>query len=32
VQDLAKAKNLDMARRSAIKLKGYLEGYKKHFK
>lgn len=32
VQDLAKAKNLDMARRSAIKLKGYLEAYKKHFK
>jgi hypothetical protein len=32
IQNLAKAKNLDMARRSAIKLKGYLEAYKKHFK
>jgi hypothetical protein len=32
IQNLAEAKNLDMARRSAIKLKGYLEAYKKHFK
>lgn len=32
VQNLAKAKNLELARRSAIKLKYYLETYKKHFK
>ena len=32
IKNLAKAKNLDKARRSAIKLKGYLDIYKKHFK
>jgi len=32
VQNLAQAKNLDMARRSAIKLNSYLKAYKKYFK
>jgi len=32
VKNLAKAKNLDIARKSAIKIKGYLEAYNKYFK
>ena len=32
INDLAKAKDLDTARNSAIKLKGHLETYKKYFK